>query len=154
MKTKFKIILTALVLLWSIAFVQTLITRFYVSKSAFTQAFARNQILVTERGEAAADTRNTKEGNLCKEGIIAGKLSNEKKQQVARDIFREFGGAEVMSSQADDADYYVAYVYTMGIDKVKVVNGRKINLNVAMSYDEKEQVTRVIVGTPLINSDF
>lgn len=59
-----------------------------------------------------------------------------------------------MSSQADDADYYVAYGYTMGIDKVKVVNGRKINLNVAMSYDEKEQVTRVIVGTPLINSDF
>ena len=71
MKTKFKIILTALVLLWSIAFVQTLITRFYVSKSAFTQAFARNQILVTERGEAAADTRTTKEGNLCKEGRIS-----------------------------------------------------------------------------------
>lgn len=154
MKIKFKIILTALVLLWSIAFVQTLITRFYVSKSAFTQAFARNQILVMERGETATDTRNTIEGNLCKEGIIAGKLSIEKRQQVAKDIFREFGGAEVMSSQAEDENYYVAYGYTLGIDKVKIVNGRKINLNVAISYDEKEQVTHIIVGTPLINSDF
>lgn len=154
MKTKFKIILTALVLLWGIAFVQTLVTRLYVSKSAFTQAFARNQILLTEQGEAATDTRNITVGNVCKEGIITGRLSPEKRQEVARDIFREFGGAEVMSSDAENENYYVAYGYTNGIEMVKQVNGKKINLNVAISYDEKNQVTRVIVGTPLINSDF
>lgn len=154
MKTKFKIILTTLVLLWVIAFVQNIITRVYVSNKSFTQAFARNQIMATEKGEAATDTRNTKEGNLCKEGIIAGRLSKEKTKQVAEDIFREFGGAGVMSSDVENENYYVAYGYTNGIDTVRIVNGRKINLNVAISYDETEQLTHIVVGTPLINSDF
>ena len=154
MKTKFKIILAALVLLWCIAFVQNIITRVYVSRSSFTQAFARNQILATGREGAETDTRNTKEGNLCKSGIIAGQLSNEKRKQVAEDIFREFGGVSVMSSDVDNEDYYVAYGYTTGIDTSKIVNGRKINLNVAISYDETEQLTHIVVGTPLINSDF
>lgn len=154
MKTKFKIILTALVLLWAIAFVQTLITRLYVSNSAFTQAFARNQILVTDEKEASTDTRNIAQGNKCKEGIITGRLSKEKRQQVAQDIFRELGGTEVMSSDTENENYYVAYGYTSGIETVKRVNGKKINVNVAMSYDEREQVTHIIVGTPLINSDF
>lgn len=154
MKTKFKILLAALVLLWCIAFVQNIITRVYVSRSSFTQAFARNQILATEKEEAAADTRNTKEGNLCKSGVIAGQLSSEKRRQVAEDIFREFGGVSVMSSDVDNEDYYVAYGYTTGINTSKIVNGRKINLNVAISYDETEQLTHIVVGTPLINSDF
>lgn len=154
MKTKFKIILTTLVLLWAIAFVQSIITRVYVSNNSFTQAFARNRILATEKEEAATDTRNTKEGNLCKEGIIAGRLGKEKMKQVAEDIFREFGGTSVMSSDAENEDYYVAYGYTTGIDTVKIVNGKKINLNVAISYDETEQLTHIVVGTPLINSDF
>lgn len=154
MKTKFKIILTTLVLLWVIALVQSIITRVYVSNNSFTQAFARNQILETEKEEAATDTRNTEEGNLCKEGIVAGRLSKEKTKQMAENIFREFGGIEVMSSDVENEDYYVAYGYTTGIDTVKIVNGKKINLNVAISYDETEQLTRIVVGTPLINSDF
>lgn len=144
--------MTALVLLWGIAFVQTLLTRIYVSKSTFTQAFARNRIMVTE-SEAAKDTRNIKVGNVCKEGIITGRLSLEKRQEVTKSIFREFGGVEVMNSDPENENYYVAYGYTNGIDIVKRVNGKKINLNIALSYDEENQVTRVTVGIPFINSD-
>lgn len=154
MKTKFKILLITLVLLWGIAFIQTCMTRFYVSHTAFTQAFARNQIQIKKEEEVTTDTRNTKEGNVCREGTVEGRLSGEERERVARDIFREFGGEEVMDSDVENPDYYVAYGYTSGVEKYKRVNNKKININVAVSYDEHANKTRIIVGTPLINSDF
>lgn len=152
-KTKFKIILTAVALLWCVAFVQTLVTKWYVSNSAFQQAFAKNQIVLTENGEAERDTRNIREGNVCREGEIQGRLSREKREELVTNIFREFGGVEVMSSDEDDDNYYIVYGYTKGIDVEKHVNGKAINLSVAMSYDEKKQSTRIVVGVPFINSD-
>ena len=154
MKTKFKILLLTLVLLWSIAFIQTCMTRLYVSRTAFTQAFARNQIQINNETEVTSDTRNTKTGNECREGTVEGRLSAEERAKVAHNIFREFGGEEVLDSDVDNPDYYVAYGYTSGVEQYKRVNNKKININVAMSYDEQENKTRIIVGTPLINSDF
>lgn len=153
-KTKFKIILTALVLLWSIAFIQTCMTRLYVSRTAFTQAFARNQIQKSQDNAVMTDSRNLQEGNKCQEGFLAGCLSSKECKQLAQDIFRQFGGECVMESDADTLDYYVAYGYTCGVTDCKYINGRRINVNIAIAYDEERNMTRVVVGTPLINSDF
>lgn len=155
LKTKFKIIALAAIVLWLIVLVQTVVTRLYVSRNAFTQAFARNQIAVERDSEAAADSRNVEEGNQCQEGTIPGRLSVDNMQDLAQDMFRQMGGVEVMaSSESDDNGYFVAYGYTRGLDTKKKVNGRDINLNIAMSYDEEKNITRVVMGTPLINSDF
>jgi hypothetical protein len=157
-RTKFKIIAAAAAVLWLVVLLQTVMTRFYVSQNAFTQAFARNQIVTgTEKseGKAANDSRNTAEGNRCEEGTIAGKLSEEKMQTIAQDMFRQMGGVEVMaSSETGAGGYFLAYGYTRGLTTQKCVNGKKINLNIAMSYDEEENQTRVVMGTPLVNSDF
>ena len=154
-KTKFKIIALAAIVLWLIVLVQTVVTRLYVSRTAFTQAFARNQIVVEKDSEATADRRNIEEGNQCREGTVAGRLSVESMQELAQDMFRQMGGVEVMSSSGSGEDgYFVAYGYTRGLETKKKVNGKDINLNVAMSYDEEQNVTRVVMGTPLINSDF
>lgn len=153
MKQKFKIAVTVAALLWMIVFVQILVTRFYVSHTNFTQAFARNQVTV-ETSENI-DSRNIKEGNTCTEGLIRGKLSNDEKEKLAENLFRTMGGGEVMAGSMNNGNnYYVAYGYTSGIKKVKRVNGRRINLNVAISYDEEKDITNVIMGTPLVNSDF
>ena len=47
-----------------------------------------------------------------------------------------------------------AYGYTTGIKKYKTINGKRINMNVAVSYDEKKDVTNVIFGSPIVNSDY
>lgn len=154
MKTKFKIIISALVLLWGIAFFQVIITKWYVSNSAFQQAFARNQIVLTKDESASLDKRNVVPGNRCKEGMIAGKLDKDRRQKVVENIFREFGAAKVMASDEENENYFVAYGYTSGIETVKYVNGKKININITLSYNEEKQKTHVIVGIPLINSDF
>lgn len=103
--------------LWLIVLVQTVVTRLYVSRTAFTQAFARNQIAVEKDSQAAADRRNTEEGNQCQEGTVPGRLSIESMQELARDMFRQMGGVEVMSSSESGEDnYFVAYGYTRGLE--------------------------------------
>lgn len=153
-KTKFKIILTALVLLWGIAFIQTCITRLYVSRTAFTQAFAHNQIQKSPDDAVMKDSRNLCKGNMCQEGFLEGHLTAKECKQLAQDIFRQFGGERVLESDTDTLDYYVAYGYTRGVADCKYINGKKINVNVAMAYEEERDGMRIVVGTPLINSDF
>lgn len=142
-------------MLWLVVLVQTVITRLYVSRTAFEQAFARNQIAVEKDSAADTDARNVRVGNQCREGVISGKLGQEEKYKLAQDIFRDFGGEVVMSSVGEqDENYFVAYGYTRGGKKNKNVNGRAVNLTVAISYDEGEDKTHIVLGTPLINSDF
>ncbi len=155
LKIKFRIIVWTAVVLWIVVLTQTAVTGLYVSKTAFRQAFARNQITVLKDSEAAADSRNIKEDNVIFEGSIQGGLSTEEQQKVARNIFREFGGAALLDSKGmEESSYYVAYGYTRGLSTAKKVNGKDINLTVVLSYDENEDKTRVMIGTPLVNSDF
>lgn len=155
LQTKFKIIAWSALVLWLVVLMQTVVTRLYVSHTAFEQAFARNQVVVDRVSDAAADARNVKTGNRCQEGVVQGKLSEESMQELAQKIFRDFGGGEVLSSTGMGVEnYFVAYGYTRGLDTGKKVNGKSVNLTVAMSYDETKDVTRIVLGTPLINSDF
>ncbi len=155
LNTKFKIIAWSTVVLWLVVLMQTVVTRLYVSETAFEQAFARNQIAVEQDMSAATDIRNVKTGNKCREGVISGRLSEEKRKELVRDLFRDFGGEEIFASTGSSGEnFYVAYGYTRGLETVKRVNGKTINLTVALSYDERKNETRVVVGTPLVNSDF
>ena len=113
-KKKFFAAAFAAFVLWAIVILQTVLTRWYVSQTAFEQAFAKSDIMKASTQEAAADTRNSD----------------------------------------SSSDYYVAYGYTSGFESSKKVNGRRINMMAAFSYDEKKDVTKVVFGTPLINSDF
>ena len=130
-KKKFFAAAFAAFVLWAIVILQTVLTRWYVSQTAFEQAFAKSDIMKASTQEAA------------------------EQQTMADKLFRQFGGGEVMNSNSDSSsDYYVAYGYTSGFESSKKVNGRRINMMAAFSYDEKEDVTKVVFGTPLINSDF
>ena len=145
-KKKFFAAAFAAFVLWAIVILQTVLTRWYVSQTAFEQAFAKSDIMKASTQEAAADVM---------EGVVNGRLNASEQQTMADKLFRQFGGGEVMNSNSDSSsDYYVAYGYTSGFESSKKVNGRRINMMAAFSYDEKEDVTKVVFGTPLINSDF
>lgn len=152
LKKKFKIVIITAAVLWMVVFIQILVTRIYVAQNDFTQAFARNQLTVINPN---IDTRNVKEGNTCTEGKLLGRMEKEEMAKLANDLFQSMGGGNVLtSSMSPENNYYVAYGYTSGIAESKNINGRKVNLNVAIYYDENENCTNVIMGTPLINSDF
>ena len=149
-KNKFFAAAFAAFVLWAIVILQTVLTRWYVSQTAFEQAFAKSDIMKASTQEAAADS-----DNRVMEGVVNGRLNASEQQTMADKLFRQFGGGEVMNSNSDSSsDYYVAYGYTSGFESSKKVNGRRINMMAAFSYDEKKDVTKVVFGTPLINSDF
>lgn len=157
MLKKFRAAVFAAALLWLIVLVQIIVTRVYVSQTAFTQAFATNHITVSEKETKRhnADARNGREGNVCTQGEMPGRLSQEEMCTLARRIFHSLGGGEVLSPGfLPGNNYYTAYGYTTGIAGYKKVNGRRINMHVAVSYDEKKDVTKILFGSPIINSDF
>ena len=201
---------------WAVACIQILTTKFFVSNMDMTQAFARNQLViensedaegtgsttviedgkgtedttVTENGigtgdtaiaedgkvteditvtenakgtgstadtgsaTSTEDTRNTREGNKCVQAFKTGRLSTKEMADTAKALFQTMGGSVVMDHvESGDSGYYVAYGYTTGLDTCKKVNGHRVNMNVAIQYDETKGRTCVTMGTPLINSD-
>ena len=157
MLRKFRIIIFLVAALWLVALVQILITRFYVSHTSFTQAFARNQVevITDETRQQEKDLRNRAQKNQCVVGSVDGKLSESERAGLVRKLFGEFGGVAVSDgSESIFSDYYVAYGYTTGIKNSRKIGGRRINLNVAISYDEEKNKTKIYMGSPLINTDF
>lgn len=147
----------AAVIVWAVALIQIVTTKCYVKKIDMTQAFARNRLVIEKEeteNNAAYDTRNTEENNACVQAYKAGKLSNSEMEKTAESLFRTMGGATVMNHrESGENGYYIAYGYTNGLDTCKKINGHKINMNVAIRYDETKGRTCVTMGTPLINND-
>ncbi len=133
---------------WAIILIQSVATYVYVSHVGYDKILSRYSIALVEDVQAEG-------GNVCKEGIISGRLSKGEMSQLAEDICRQLGGVEVMTSASEgDENYLVSYGYTLGIQAKKNVNGKNINLNIAMSYNEEADSTYIIIGSPLVNVDF
>jgi hypothetical protein len=149
---KFTFAIWGAAVLWMVVLIQILTTRVYVSTTGVTQAFARNSLAIV--GESS-DSRDTSEENDCLEGYVPGRLDTVEMEKLADNLFCSMGGGKIMDNESSDgSNYYVAYGYTSGLKKYRKVNGHRINLNVAMQYDETKGYTRVVMGTPLVNSDF
>ena len=79
-KKKFFAAAFAAFVLWAIVILQTVLTRWYVSQTAFEQAFAKSDIMKASTQEAAADTRNTNSDNRVMEGVVNGRMHRSSKQ--------------------------------------------------------------------------
>ena len=114
-----------------------------------TQAFARNQ-LILESDVDSFQNLSQKGGQI--KGHLSGEMTSSQKEQLASRLFHVWGG--VLKDTRQTSDYYVAYGYTSGIAFCKKINGQKINLNLAITYDEISDETTVYLGVPLLNTDF
>ena len=128
---------------------QIIMTKAYVNRNDMTQAFARNQLAIAAQSGELPD--------ICQEGgwimgKMPGRLSTEEKQKIAQSLFGYEGGGNIMEQETKG--YYVAYGYTNGINMVQRVNGKMINMNVAITYDENEDKSVVYFGVPILNQDF
>lgn len=149
MSKKIKFMIYAACTLWIVVFAQIVVTRIFVSQRDVTQAFARNQLVVEE---GSSDMRDICQKGGWIMGKIPGRLSTEERRRIADHIFEYEGGARL--SEYSERGYYVAYGFTSGIQLIKNVNGKTINMNVAVTYDENEDKTIVYFGVPIYNGDF
>lgn len=81
-----------------------------------------------------------------------GKMTQKEKQSLTEKLFKQYGA--MILSNKEDNNYFVAYGYTLGEQDSITINGKKVNLNLAITYDEEKGVSRIFLGTPLIQVDF
>lgn len=84
-------------------------------------------------------------------GQYQGKLTTEQKDAISMELMEKLK-AEVVAEHREDT--YVVYAYTPFIGEYKKVGKDKINLTIAIIYNEEKDITEVLLATPLLNEDF
>lgn len=85
-------------------------------------------------------------------GAFAGNLLLETKNKIADRMIDSLNGTIVFENRQNDL--YTIYAYTGLLDEYIKVDGNKINIQVAMSYDEKNDSTKIYLATPIISGDW
>lgn len=83
------------------------------------------------------------------EGSVTGVMSMEDKEEMAQLLVKELQGEIVFNHRQGES--YTVYAYTGLIDEYIESVGCKINIQVAMTYDEQLDKTRIYLATPIIN---
>lgn len=86
------------------------------------------------------------------EGNYDGELSLKEKEQIAAVLVDDLQGQ--IANQYDEGDLYTVYAYT-GLQNEYIESmGSKINLQIAISYNELTNKTRVYLATPILNQNW
>ncbi|MFA9377772.1 MAG: YwmB family TATA-box binding protein [Lachnotalea sp.] len=85
-------------------------------------------------------------------GKYPGELSLEEKNVIADELLEKLD-TNIKTEQRSD-DIYVIYGYSKYISEFKEVGNQKINVSLAMNYNEEEKSTYIYLSTPLINEDY
>ncbi|MDE6313799.1 MAG: YwmB family TATA-box binding protein [Lachnospiraceae bacterium] len=85
------------------------------------------------------------------QGNYAGCLSIEEKDVIVMELLDSLN-ADIVAEHRQDT--YVIYAYTSKLNEYKEVGKEKVNLTIAVSYNETENNTQMILATPLLNEDF
>lgn len=87
---------------------------------------------------------------LC--GAFAGNLLLDTKNKLADKMIDSLEGKIVYENREDEL--YTIYAYTGLLREYITVNEAKINIQVAMSYDEANNYTKIYLATPIISGDW
>ncbi|BCN32813.1 YwmB family TATA-box binding protein [Anaeromicropila herbilytica] len=85
-------------------------------------------------------------------GYYNGKLTNDEKNQITDELIDNLDAKIVTQNRGSDV--YTVYAYTGLIDEYITVAKSKVNVNIAISYNEQNDQTELYLATPVINSDY
>lgn len=87
---------------------------------------------------------------LC--GAFSGNLLLDTKNKLADDMIASLEGKVVFENREDEL--YTIYAYTGLLKEYITVDKSKINIQVAMTYDEAKNCTKIYLATPIISGDW
>lgn len=102
--------------------------------------------------EIFKDNQVSGEVTLSLKGKYPQKLNLEEKNKVANDLLEKLN-TNIITEERND-NIYVIYGYSKFISNYKKVGNQKINVSLAMNYNEEEKTTNIYLSTPLINEDY
>jgi len=86
------------------------------------------------------------------DGNYDGNRSNDEKKQIAEFLIDQLHG-EIALDYAE-GDHYTVYAYTGLIDEYILSLGSKVNIQVAITYNEQTDKTVVTLATPILNDSW
>ncbi len=89
---------------------------------------------------------------LSFKGSIEGTLSNNQKNEICENIINALDGELITGSRSEEL--YTVYAYSDSIREYVVNGTTKSNINVAITYDSKENLSWVYVATPILMESY
>lgn len=90
--------------------------------------------------------------NACITGSFDGKLNNEQLNNISVRAFKETEAMKVEGVR--DNNYISVSAYSPKIEDSLSVNGKKVNLNLAIRYSSYENKTYIWLATPIIATEY
>lgn len=90
--------------------------------------------------------------NLGITGYYPGEMSYPERNEIADRMLKQFEAKVVLENRT--MDLYSIYAFSKFIDEYIEVGGDKINLNLAMSYNEVKDATKLYLSIPIIDNEY
>lgn len=94
------------------------------------------------------------EGNVAVNyvGTVSGKMDMKEKNAMGDELLDKLSAKVVQEYRGEDL--FTIYGYTKMLDTYETVGGEKMNVNIAITYDETENKSRVYLATPYLMEDY
>ena len=86
------------------------------------------------------------------EGSREGDLTSEQKHEIAALLVDELQGE--IALEYDEGDLYTVYAYTGMLNEYVTSMGNKINMQIAITYNELTNKTKIELATPMLNDSW
>ncbi len=86
------------------------------------------------------------------EGMREGDLTSLQKSEIATLLVEELQGE--IAIEYDEGDLYTVYAYTGMINEYVTTLDNKINIQIAITYNELTDTTKITLATPVLNDSF
>jgi predicted RNA-binding protein Jag len=94
----------------------------------------------------------SKQFTLKFEGNREGNLSNDQKHEVAALLVEELQGK--IALEYDEGDLFTVYAYTGMLNEYVTTMDNKINIQIAITYNELTNKTKIALATPILNESW
>lgn len=84
--------------------------------------------------------------------VYDGALSEEERDSLVKNVLDKLHANVV--SEKKEKELYTVYAYTGLVKDYLVVTGKRINLNLVVTYDEQKDKTNLYLATPVLNEDY
>ena len=90
--------------------------------------------------------------NMNLVGSIEGTLNSTEKNELVDGLLDRLGAKVVAENR--DSDIFTIYAYSKGAGSYITIGGNKINMNIAIGYDEEQDRTKVYLASPINSLDY
>ena len=102
--------------------------------------------------EAIQNNSNKSETQILHQREVDGKMTLLEMELEAGELLAFYQGEMVKSLYGEN--FYCFYGYTNQIENYVIADREKVNLNLVITYNEKDDTTRIIWASPFLNESF